>query len=60
MCRLDYYVDIGGIKMPQIVNCGEKENQTAYRFNVDYDESIFERPPISADAKPDAWRATAK
>ena len=60
VCRLDDYANVGGIQMPQIVNCGDKENQTTYQFNVDYDEAIFERPPTSADAKPDAWRVTAR
>lgn len=60
VCRLDDYANVGGIQMPQIVNCGDKENQTTYQFNVDYDEAIFERPPTSADAKPDAWRAAAR
>ncbi len=57
VCRLDDYVDIGGIQMPQRVNCGDEENRTSYQFNVDYNESIFEHPPTQ-DMKPDAWRAT--
>jgi hypothetical protein len=60
VCRLDDYANVAGIQMPQIVNCGDKENQTTYQFNVDYDEAIFERPPTSADAEPDAWRVTAR
>lgn len=55
VCRLDDYVDIGGIQMPHKVNCLDGDNQTSYQFNVNYDESIFAHPPTS-DMKPDAWR----
>src|SRR5678815_1095964 len=54
-CSLDDYAEVGGIQMPRIVNCGDKDNRTSYQFNVDYNKSIFERPP-TADMKRDAWR----
>jgi len=57
VCGLDDYVDIGGIQMPQRVNCLDQDNQTSYQFNVDYKTSIFEHPP-TPDVKADAWRVT--
>lgn len=58
-CILDDYAEVGGIQMPRMVNCGDKENRTSYQFNVDYNESIFEHPP-TPDMKPDAWRVKGK
>jgi len=48
------YVEVAGIKFPQKVTRGEK-NKTSYQVNVDYDKSIFERPP-TIDMGPDAWK----
>lgn len=57
--RLADYVDVDGIRMPQSVSLGNVENKTTYQFNVDYDESVFERPP-PPDIGPEAWRKPAK
>jgi hypothetical protein len=53
---LSDYAPVDGIQMPRTVNFDRTLNvQTSYRFNVAYDESIFERPP-DIRAGPEAWR----
>jgi hypothetical protein len=54
--RLDDYVGVDGIQMPQRVSLGSDDvNQTRYQINVDYDESIFKRPP-TIDMGAEAWK----
>jgi hypothetical protein len=54
--RLDDYREVAGIQMPHKVRWGDdEENRTSYQINVDYDESIFERPP-TIDMGPEAWK----
>jgi hypothetical protein len=43
--NLGDYTDVEGIRMPQQVDRADASNRTTYRFNVNYDAELFERPP---------------
>ncbi|HEY0005398.1 MAG TPA: hypothetical protein VGB17_11365 [Pyrinomonadaceae bacterium] len=58
-CRLDDYVEINGLRMPQKVDCLDKNNRTAYQFNVPYNAAIFEHPP-TPDMSAEAWKISAR
>lgn len=57
--RFSDYVDVNGIKMPTKgvleSSDGEMEYRVAIQLNVEYDESIFSRPP-SFEFGPEAWK----
>jgi hypothetical protein len=61
------YADVNGIKVPRqyaVVRSIQDLKKAAYgpvtfRFNIDYDKTLFERPP-SAEAGPDAWKPKTK
>jgi hypothetical protein len=57
-CRLGDYLEVNSIQMPQRVDCLDKESRMTYRFNVPYDEAVFERPP-TPDMSAGAWKAPA-
>ncbi len=44
---LGEYMDVDGIQMPTVVNWEgtNREKNTTYRINVDYDERIFTESP---------------
>ena len=57
--RLADYVGIDGIEMPTKLifedSDGDMEYRRSYKFNVEYDESIFVKPP-PFEAGPEAWK----
>ncbi len=52
---LSEYADVDGIQMPHKI----EDIPQRYRFNVDYDEALFEVPP-TVEAGPEAWRPKKK
>jgi hypothetical protein len=53
---LSEYTEVGGIKVPQMLKDDEGGmTHLRLQFNVEYDESIFVRPP-PIEAGPEAWR----
>ncbi|HEV2802563.1 MAG TPA: hypothetical protein VGW12_18975 [Pyrinomonadaceae bacterium] len=51
------YAPVDGIQMPRTVNVdGDGRLPISFRFNVDYDQQLFERPPSAAESA-DAWKA---
>lgn len=57
--RLDDYIDIDGIRMPQKVSYGDADNRTTYHINVAYNQRLFERPPTS-DMGRESWKESAE
>lgn len=57
--RFSDYIDVDGLKMPSKkvleASDGEFEHNVTFKFNVDYEESIFVKPP-PFEAGPEAWK----
>lgn len=54
------YREVSGIKVPQTIKYDDgTEYKKIFQFNVEYDESIFVKPP-PIEAGPEAWRPKIK
>ena len=55
--EISEYIDVSGIKMPtKIIENDGSIYSLNYKFNVDYNEEIFERPPLPVENAVDAWK----